>query len=264
MKQFKKIYIEITNFCNLNCTFCAKSTRNKAFMTLEQFESIVAQVKDYTDYIYLHVLGEPLLHPQLDGILKLASNYNLKVNITTNGTLLLEKLDILLANKIRQFNISLHCENNGSNDSYFNSVLNAADKLSNKSYINYRSWVEDNKNIKKHILNHYNVEINEKNRQKIAKNIFFSIEKPFEWEGTESDTNLSCYGGKTMCAILCDGTVTACCIDYDGKINFGNIFTTPFSEIINSKKFTTFTNLLSQKKSPCGVCSSCQYKKRFM
>ena len=86
-KTYKKIYIEIINNCNLNCNFCSKVTRPRKFMSKEEFEIILKKIKDYTDYIYLHVKGEPLLHPQLIEMLKLTEKYNLKVNITTNGTI---------------------------------------------------------------------------------------------------------------------------------------------------------------------------------
>ena len=56
-------------------------------MTIEEFETVLKKIKDYTDYIYLHIKGEPLLHPQIIDILKVAEEYNIKVNLTTNGTL---------------------------------------------------------------------------------------------------------------------------------------------------------------------------------
>src|SRR5690554_6922494 len=96
MKKFKKVYIEITNVCNLNCRFCPVTKRAPAFITTNQFQHILDQVKDYTDYIYLHIKGEPLLHPELGQLLDLAHKNKLKTNITTNGTLLKEKKQILL------------------------------------------------------------------------------------------------------------------------------------------------------------------------
>ena len=37
MKKYKKIYIEITNNCNLNCSFCSKVNRAKRNMTLDEY-----------------------------------------------------------------------------------------------------------------------------------------------------------------------------------------------------------------------------------
>ena len=91
MKKFKKIYIEITNICNLNCPFCSKDNRKKQEMNLTNFEHILRQINNYTDYLYLHIKGEPLLHSKLKEILDLCFKYNKQVNITTNGTLLSEK-----------------------------------------------------------------------------------------------------------------------------------------------------------------------------
>ena len=72
MKQrFKKIYVEITNNCNLNCSFCSKISKTKKEMSEEEFETIIKKIKDYTKYIYLHVKGEPLLHSKLDKLLKI-------------------------------------------------------------------------------------------------------------------------------------------------------------------------------------------------
>ena len=86
MEKYKKVYIEITNCCNLNCSFCSPVTKEKRYMTTSEFEHILKEVKKVTDYIYLHVKGEPLLHPNLIDILKLAEKYHLKITLTTNGT----------------------------------------------------------------------------------------------------------------------------------------------------------------------------------
>ena len=72
MKKYKKIYIEITNNCNLKCSFCSEVKRKRRFMTTEEFENILIKIKDYTDYIYLHIKGEPLLHPNIIEFLHLA------------------------------------------------------------------------------------------------------------------------------------------------------------------------------------------------
>ncbi len=86
MRTFKKVYIEITNVCNLSCEFCPKTTRLSKFMTVFEFEDIIKKINHLTEYIYLHIMGEPLLHAQLEELLFIAQRYNKKVIITTNGT----------------------------------------------------------------------------------------------------------------------------------------------------------------------------------
>ena len=57
----KKVYIEITNNCNLDCSFCIKNTRKSMFMSEENFKIILNKLKNTTSYLYFHVMGEPLL-----------------------------------------------------------------------------------------------------------------------------------------------------------------------------------------------------------
>ena len=161
MKKFKKIYIEITNNCNLSCSFCSIDKRIKETISLENLEKLLIKIDDYTDYVYLHVKGEPLLHPNLKEVLDLCQKYNKKVNITTNGTLLKERENILTHPIIRQINISLHSENKKVN--YLENIFQTVDKLKYKIII-YRFWTMDNyfldeksTKIVNKITNYYNL-----------------------------------------------------------------------------------------------------------
>ena len=134
--RFKRVYIEITNKCNLSCSFCLNDNRKKQEMNLIQFEEILSKIDKYTDYIYLHVKGEPLIHSNLDQILTLTNKYNKYVNITTNGVFFKEKVKILKKyTNIRQINISLHSEN--KKDNYIEDILESVDEL-NDIFIVYR------------------------------------------------------------------------------------------------------------------------------
>ena len=75
-------------------------------MSVSEFSYILNQIKPFTDYVYLHVKGEPLLHSQIDKILDLANQNHLKVNLTTNGTLLLDKIEILKDKAIKKIIIT--------------------------------------------------------------------------------------------------------------------------------------------------------------
>lgn len=140
--MFKKIYIEITNICNLKCKFCPETNRVKQFMSIENFEEIIKKIHNKTNLVCLHVKGEPLLHTKLEEILNILEKYNLKANITTNGTLLKDKVEIMKKSKVvRQINISLHSstQNNAFNNQYFKEIFETVEQLKD-IIISYRLW----------------------------------------------------------------------------------------------------------------------------
>ena len=262
MKKFKKIYIEITNICNLNCSFCSKDNKPKKEITVKEFEHILKEIDEYTDYIYLHVKGEPLLHKSFKEILNLCKKYNKKVNITTNGTLLKKRLDdILNSNIVRQINISL--QSLISLD-YINEIIECADKLSgNGIQIVYRMWVENKyqNNILNLLEKHYNKKI-DKDNTKLKENLYFNKDKEFIWPNLNNDINNTkgtCYGTRTHIGILSDGTVIPCCLDSSGIINLGNIFETNLKEIIESKRFINIKTNFQNNKICEELCKKCGF-----
>ena len=107
--MFSRAYVEITNVCNLACAFCPGTAREKRFMTPGTFALLAGKLRPYTDFLYLHVMGEPLLHPQLAEILHICEELGFRVCLTTNGTLLPEKLPLLLeSSAIHKVSVSLH------------------------------------------------------------------------------------------------------------------------------------------------------------
>ena len=196
--KFAKVYIEITNSCNLNCTFCSKTNRESRFISLSEFEHILREVKDFTSLIALHVKGEPFFFFFLKGILNLCEEYRLKVNITTNGTLLLKNLETVLNSKaIRQINISLHSaeQNLLDKEEYLRGVLNSVDEIHRHTeiIISYRLW--NLRDIKENAVNleileklgkKYNrpqivVEASRKDFLELDKKIFINQDIEFEW-----------------------------------------------------------------------------------
>lgn len=275
--RFKKVYIEITNMCNLNCSFCNNNKRRKQNITIRKFEHIINQIKNYTNYVYLHVKGEPLLHPELEEILKICSNNNIKVNITTNGTLLRKKKEVLKnADCIRQINISLHSENEVS--TYFEDIFSVSKELSTKMYISYRLWtLKDYKLDKKSteivdkIIKEYKLspEMVEKlyndKSVTIDFNTFVNKDNLFEWPSLESDKISSgfCYGLTTHIGILVDGTVVPCCLDGEGIINLGNIYKQDLDTIISGERFNNLLTSFKNNKCSEELCIKCSFKNKF-
>lgn len=106
--KLKKAYLEITNVCNLACSFCPGTKREKRFMSPEDFAFLAGRLRPYTDYLYLHLMGEPLLHPELEEILSRAVELGFKVVVTTNGTLLPRRGELLLSSPaVHKVNVSL-------------------------------------------------------------------------------------------------------------------------------------------------------------
>ena len=274
--RFSKIYIEITNICNLNCSFCSNNKRLKEEMSLDNFEKILKKITPYTKMIYLHVKGEPLLHSKLEDILELTKKYNFKVKITTNGTLLKEKYDILKEfTNIKQINISLQSENHDKN--YFYNVFDIATKLSKKIPIVYRIWLLNEYTLNKlstmivdKIIDYYKLDnniqkelLNNKNIM-IQKNIFLDKDNKFIWPENikkSSDKFGKCLGTRSHIAILVNGDVVPCCLDSNGIITFGNIFHNNLEEILENKLFQEINLGFKKGVVVHNLCKNCEFRK---
>ena len=278
--MFKKIYIEITNVCNLKCRFCPETKRNKAFMTVEDFERIISQIHNYTNLVCLHVKGEPLLHPELEELLRILEKYNLKANITTNGTLIKEKLDIIKkSNAVRQMNISLHSimQNENVTEQYLQDVFESVEKLEN-TIISYRLWNlqtikenDINTNIIKSIENYYNIsnlkqQLTENEFLKIRNNLFINQDTEFTWPDMAKDTiieNGRCLALKEQIAILVDGTVVPCCLDNNGDIPLGNILNETMDNILQKPISLVVKKNFENSIITCTLCKTCGFLKRL-
>lgn len=274
--KFKKVYIELTNHCNLSCSFCSKDTRKKKFIKLTEFEHILKEIKPYTKTIYLHVKGEPLLHPELDTLLTLTDNDSFRVNITTNGTLLSHKLEMINKHpSVKKLNISLHAEYKDRN--IIEEILETSTKLREDIIVIFRLWTLKGKELDKkstdtveRLKRRFDLspEIVEKIKQekniKINARVFVDKEEEFTWPKKTSHKSYGyCMALKTQIAILVDGTVVPCCLDSNGVINLGNIYKESFSSILSSPRLQTLRASFQERKPSEELCQSCTFKERF-
>lgn len=84
-----RLWIEVTNRCNLQCAICPNSER-AAFgdMELSLFEKIINEVSSLVYEVKLFLGGEPLLHPEIFAMIDYAHSHGLLTEIHTNGTML--------------------------------------------------------------------------------------------------------------------------------------------------------------------------------
>ena len=287
MKRFKKVYIEITNVCNLSCNFCPKTGRKLQFSDEERFKEIIEKVKPYTDYVYFHLMGEPLLNKNLARFLDICYENGLKVNITTNGTLLAKEKNVLInAKALRQVNISLHSfEANKVTkelEEYVSEVIDFINEAKENIICSIRLWNMDNKELKGE--NNLNIEIlrmleknlnldfslseklQETHRIKLKDKVYLNMAEKFEWPNINLDSSqekVFCYGLRNQVGILVDGTVVPCCLDSEGTIELGNIFNTSFTNIIEGKRASDIYNGFSKRMAVEELCKKCGYATRF-
>lgn len=280
MKKFKKLYVEITNSCNMSCSFCPGTVRDEGFMGRELFEKIMKETQSRALYTYFHVMGEPLMHPDISVFLDIAAEYGHRVTITTNGTLT-SRLEYLLSKEaLRNINFSLHSieDSAGENETLHEifSVTKKAMKTERVS-VSFRLWnlrgkgTENSAVLKKiedtfcpgTTLPDVNTAVN---GIRIAERLFVNIAEEFRWPSL-SDPEITgpanCKGLRQQAAILCDGTVTACCLDKDGIINLGNITQDSFESIIESPRAKTIRENFGKRKCNENLCVRCNYRLRF-
>ena len=279
--MFKKIYIEITNICNLNCKFCFETKRAKQIMDVDKFEEIIQKTHQYTNLVCLHVKGEPLLHSKLEEILKILEKYGLKTNITTNGTLIKEKIEIIKNSKaVRQINFSLHSSTQNEcidKQKYLKDIFECVEQLEN-IIVSYRLWNlqdfkenEINSQIINEIEEFYNMqnikqELMKNEFIKIKENIFINQDTEFSWPDINGENIIErgrCLALKEQIAILVDGTVVPCCLDNNGDISLGNIFKETIEEILNKPKTIGIKTNFENNTIICKLCKTCGFLKRL-
>lgn len=269
--MIKRVYLEITSACNLDCPFCTNSKEN-FFMDFDTIKDHLIKIKDVCDYVYLHVLGEPLLHKDFNKILDECDKLNLKVQLVTNGTLLDNYPNILKHSSIRKLSISLHSINNFKiKDDYFETI----DKLIEQDLnivIELRFYDHQNlnnqlKNYLDNLYTRYEVKITDRyNSYKLKNNLFIYYSSLFNWPMIDDpyiSSNGKCLGALSQIAILHDSRVTLCCLDPKGYNTIGNLKKDSLKVILESDIYKKICNNFRNNKLSKELCTKCSYRLRF-
>ena len=277
MKRFNKIYLEISNVCNLSCAFCPGTKREKHIMTIEEFSALMPKLRPWADYLYFHLMGEPLLHPHLAKFLEIAGEFGFKVILTTNGTLLQKQQEILLnAPALHKVNISLHAFE--ANDlsvpfaDYLRDCFAFGKAVEGNKLVVYRLWNNGGADELNHqiltTMKQYFFEEWTDNRQgkRIGQRIFLEYGDKFDWpdlNAPEGSDRVFCYGLRDQIGVLCDGTVVPCCLDHEGDIALGNLFEADMETILSNPRAQAIYNGFTKKEAAEELCRKCGYARRF-
>ncbi len=287
-RKFSKINLEISNICNLQCSFCPEVIREKSLMALPLFERIIEQIAPLTEQVCFHLMGDPLVHPDLEAMLDLCLTHEAPVFLVTNGVLLQEKrFGLLLHPALRQVNFSLHsfADNFGDKDpsAYLESIFGYTERaLSDRPdlYINYRLWdlaevrgtLSSREDILRRIEARFGILIKRNpdvgaHKGRILKDrLYLHFDTEFVWPDPALPflgTNGSCYGLSSHFGILVDGTVVPCCLDKEGRIPLGRVQEAPISEILAGPRAKAILEGFQKGKLVNDLCQRCKYIERF-
>ena len=283
MYQLKKVYLEITNVCNLRCSFCPGTRRPQGFLSPEDFSVLPQKLRPHTEYLYLHLMGEPLLHPQLPKLLDIAAGLGFQVNLTTNGTLLPQRASLLCQSPaVRKVSVSLHSfegnEGQGQLLPYLDGCIAFARQAAQAGQrCALRLWKVDGATPQ--WANSCNDVILRRLEETfprpwkegwqgttLAPRVYLEWGERFEWPDLNADDQGQsgfCQGLRDQVGVLWDGTVVPCCLDHEGDIPLGNLYDGSLEDILSSPRARAIYDGFSQGRAAEALCRRCGYRRRF-
>ncbi len=286
--RFQKVNIEISNICNLQCSFCPEVIRSKQRMEPALFRTIIEQVAPLTEQVCFHLMGEPLVHAELEKLVEICHEHGTRIFLVSNGVLLREKQsELLLHPAFRQVNFSLHSffDNYPDRDpsNYLERIFDYTERALRERpdlYLNYRLWNLEsplgvgakNREMLSRIEERFSFRISPERdvrhgkSLKIQGRLYLHFDTEFTWPALELPIlgeKGRCHGLSTHFGILVDGTVVPCCLDKEGKIPLGNVATKPILEILSEPKAQAILQGFRAGKLTEELCKRCQYIERF-
>ena len=275
--MYSRVYVEITNICNMRCSFCHGHSRAPGQMSEENYARVLQQLSGKTQYIYHHLMGEPLLHPLLPQFVKMAREAGFRPMLTTNGTLLERCGDSILLPGLHKVNISLHSFEQGEEDAHRRYICAVSDfaKKANKMgiIVSMRLWNQGSGQTQK---NADTLDMLQKNipgqwtentrGYRIRDGLFLEWGDRFQWpdqQAPDMGTQVYCHGLGDHFGILCDGTVVPCCLDSEGGIALGNVFREELTDILESPRAKAMAEGFRRRAATEDLCRRCGYARRF-
>ncbi len=317
INPINKIYFELSNICNFRCDFCpiTLSKRKKEYLSFELLRKGINEIvkERITDTVSFHLLGEPLLHPGIFDAVVYAKKHGLRVELTTNGSLLTEKnVSKIIDSDIDQITISMqtnNCDHHLARNTeipfneYYQKILKAIQmmkqtsnaieiqvSLMNTSTGKYfmvdsplaieskgRGFKQELSAVIYDIYSTLDIKISydEIHRKllkintdslkiiKIDKQISVFIQLFADWGNTFTSKKVSPaiigYCGILLknIAVLSNGEVTICCVDYDGETSLGNLRTDSLMSLLTSEKVKTLQDGLRKWRFIHPQCQRC-------
>lgn len=274
--MYSRVYVEITNLCNRNCSFCPGTVRAPRMLTAAEFRTIAEKLRGTTKYLYYHLMGEPLTHPGLPEMIGIATELGIKSAITTNGTLLPSRGQALIDSGVYKVNISVHSFEEGSEEDYVNYIDGCLDFARRAgqagTLVVLRLWnngCDDGRNartvgmIRRHFPGEWVVS---PRGTKVGEKVYLEHADRFSWPDIQAEDrgeSVFCYGLRDHFGVLSDGRVVPCCLDREGEITLGNLFADEIDAILANPRAKAMVEGFSCRRATEELCRKCGYARRF-
>lgn len=287
--KFYRIYIELTNICGLRCSFCPTKELSNETMSLEFFESIIIQAKEFTNEIACHVVGDPLTISNLKEYLDIIHHYKMRAILTTSGYFMKKhSYDTLFHPCVKQINISLNAFNKNdtsfSFEQYMQPILSFCQekiRCKKESFINLRIWNLDevmseksfNLELFKMLNSEFGIdirleELNPKDKKNIrlGYKVLLHFDNYFEWPSLANKNygHGTCQGLNSHIAILADGRVVPCCLDNSAVMELGDLKRELLDEVLHRERAISIRDGFNKGLCSEEMCLKCSYKGRFI
>jgi MoaA/NifB/PqqE/SkfB family radical SAM enzyme len=248
--------VETTNYCNLRCTICPVNRgmqRQKRWLDPALFRSLVDRTPTLR-FVLPFQWGEPLLHPEIDSMVRYAREHGVRTMLTTNGTLLDERMaqrlfdsgldrltisvdgDDATHERIREVKLSEIRERVAT-------LRRARDRGGHALRIDVSMVLDD---TTKPAVDHYRASWRDlADRVQVIPRL---AQRP--------RTKACREAWRGSLVVLVDGTVTACCADSEGVLKLGDATRDAPAQIVNDAPFRRL-----RRQHKCGdfpaVCAGC-------
>jgi radical SAM protein with 4Fe4S-binding SPASM domain len=280
------IDIELTNNCNFRCLMCHTGTyslkRGRGFMADDVYLNILNEIKEYKTPIRFIRWGEPTLHPKLIEYIIKAKKYGIMCHMNTNGSFMNDDMiQMLIDIPLDSIKFSFQGIDRKSfmemrNIDFYDELLNIVRKFYVKRgekeypYIHIATTItyetkEQVKQFKDEVKDFVDLvtvgrtvlDGLDVNKVKLKKKDKDTIRHLKEQESVIK-TYSECPEVFDKLSINWDGTVSACCSDYDKKMIIGTLGKNSLKEIWVSEKMHFYRNMLKDMRhSELELCKSC-------
>lgn len=259
--------VEATNVCNLNCQMCSRQImkRPQGFMSFDTFKKIADECEINGAGIRFIRWGEPFLNPFLIDYLEYAKLGKIPVHITNNGQIIsLNQVQAIIDAGLDSIIFSMQGATKegyekmrrGASYDRLKCTIHALHNWRNdKPFIQITSTMTDE--TEEQIAEFKNYWENWADKVTVGKTHFNRLTK-------EEPAYKPCREVLTKLSVDWDGTISACCGDYDHLLSLGNINETTLFEAFNSNKMKAIRTLLANNGHKClTLCSTCSHAYEF-